>query len=278
MPRSLAPVIDGTKKVHLDKLDPGDTAGLDKEQAHKRIEALGEKFSELSNLLAYAGEHSLLVILQGRDASGKDGAVRKILEYANVLNAHVASFKAPTEEERAHDFLWRVHKQAPAKGTMALFNRSHYEDVIAVRVHELAPEAVWQGRYQLINDFERLLVANDTIVLKFFLDVSAAEQRKRLEEREQDPRTAWKLNANDWKEIPLWKQTSAAYQDVLRRCSSPELPWYVVPADHKWFRNLVILERLVETLAPYREGWLAKLRKVRKAALAEIAPLRRQLR
>ena len=277
MPRSLAPALDGSKKVRLASFNPADTAGLKKEQGLGRIEALGRRLAELTNLLSYAGQHGLLVVLQGRDASGKDGAVRKILEHANVLNSRVHPFKAPTEEELAHDFLWRIHTEVPRKGTIALFNRSHYEDVIAVRVHELAPKEIWEPRYQRINEFEHLLSSSGTIVLKFFLNVSQDEQRQRLEEREKDPLTAWKLNLNDWKEIPLWDETTAAYEDVLRRCSSPELPWHVVPADHKWFRNLAIIERIVEALEPYRAGWLAKLKKVRKAALEEIAPLRKKL-
>jgi PPK2 family polyphosphate:nucleotide phosphotransferase len=280
MARSLAPVIDGSKaakKIHLDDFDPGDTAGLSKDEGVERLEKLGRELAELTNLLAFAGQHALLVVLQGRDASGKDGAVRKILEYGNVLNARICPFKAPSSEELAHDFLWRVHKQTPAKGTIALFNRSHYEDVIAVRVHDLCPREIWEPRYEQINEFERLLVSSGTIVLKFFLNVSKGEQRKRLEEREEDPLTAWKLNVNDWKEIPLWDATSAAYEDVLRHCSSPELPWYVVPADHKWFRNLVVVDRIVQALQPYRDGWLEKLKSVRKEALAEIAPLRKKL-
>jgi PPK2 family polyphosphate:nucleotide phosphotransferase len=277
MARDLAPIIDGSKAAKKIRLDPGDTAGLSKEEGLERLEKLGHQLAELTNLLAFAGHHGLLIVLQGRDASGKDGTIRKILEYGNVLNSHVCPFKAPTPEELGHDFLWRVHKQAPAKGTIALFNRSHYEDIIAVRVHQLRPEEIWGARYEQINEFERLLVASGTIVLKFFLDVSKDEQRKRLEEREEDPLTAWKLNVSDWKEIPLWDETTAAYEDVLRRCSSKQLPWYVVPADHKWFRNLVVVDRIVEELQPYREGWLASLKEVRKTALAEIAPLRKKL-
>jgi PPK2 family polyphosphate:nucleotide phosphotransferase len=277
MVRSLISAIDGSKKVRLSGFDPGDTAGLKKEEGLQRLEKLGDQLAELTNLLAYAGDHSLLVVLQGRDASGKDGAIRKILERANVLNSRVCAFKAPTTEELGHDFLWRVHKQAPAQGSIALFNRSHYEDVIAVRVHDLIPKERWEPRYQQINQFEQLLASNGTIVLKFFLHVSKAEQRKRLEEREHDPLTAWKLNVNDWREIPLWDATTAAYEDALRRCSSPELPWHVVPADHKWFRNLAIIERIVHALEPYRNGWLAKLKRQRKEALKLIAPLRKKL-
>jgi PPK2 family polyphosphate:nucleotide phosphotransferase len=271
----LAP-IDGSRRLRLDDINPADTAGLEKEEAADRLEKLGQEFAELGNLLAYAGQHSLLVVLQGRDASGKDGAIRKILEFSNIQNAYVHAFKVPTEEERGHDFLWRVHRVTPARGYLALFNRSHYEDVVAVRVHQLAPPEVWKARYQQINAFEELLLANQTIVLKFFLHVSKEEQLERLLEREKDPRTAWKLNPGDWRERPLWNQVTEAYDDVLRKCATPEAPWHVVPADKKWFRNLVVMDRLVQALRPHRKAWIEHLEKVGKQALKEIRALRDQ--
>ncbi len=277
MPREIAPIIAGPKRVDLSEYDAGDTAGLKKEQGLKLLAELGEKLAELTNLLAYAGDHALLVVLQGRDASGKDGAIRKLLEYGNVLAAHVVPFKAPSTEERQHDFLWRVHRNAPRKGEIALFNRSHYEDVIAARVHRLVPKEVWEPRYEAINDFEKHLVEEGTIIVKFCLNVSKGEQRKRLMEREQDPRTAWKLNVGDWKEIPHWDETTAAYEDALARCSSKRLPFHLVPSDHKWFRNVVVFQRIIEALEPYRKGWLAKLAEMRKTALAEIEPIRKSL-
>jgi PPK2 family polyphosphate:nucleotide phosphotransferase len=273
----LASAVDGSGEVRLDDFDPKDTAGLDKAAAVARLEELGPRLSELTNLLAYASDQALLVIFQGRDASGKDGVIRRVLEYANVLAAKVQGFKAPTAEELAHDFLWRVHKVVPKRGEIGLFNRSHYEDVIAARVHQLVPREVWKARYDHINDFERLLAESGTIVVKFMLHVSKDEQRKRLEEREADPRTAWKLNVGDWQEIPLWDETTAAYDDALSRCSSPELPWIVVPSDRKWFRNLCVFERLVAALEPHRDAWLAKLKKMRKDALKEIEPIRKNL-
>src|SRR5215212_3823109 len=199
MARLFAGVIDGSKKVRLDRQDPADSGGLDKAAGLKQLESLGAELAELTNLLAYAGQHALLVVVQGRDASGKDGVIRKTLQYANVLNASVVGFKAPTAEELSHDFLWRVHARAPAKGQLGLFNRSHYEDVIAVRVHQLVPPPVWKARFDHINRFERLLADSGTIVLKFYLHVSPEEQYKRLCEREEDPRTAWKLNVGDWR-------------------------------------------------------------------------------
>ena len=267
---------DGSKKVRLDRVDTGAPRGLDKDEALERTDQLGAEFSELGNLLTYAGTHALLIVLQGRDASGKDGTIRKILSFSNVQNAYVAPFKVPTEEERAHDFLWRVHKVAPARGHIAMFNRSHYEDVLAARVHRLVPKEVWKQRYDQINEFERLLVDNNTIVLKFYLHVSSDEQYKRLLAREKDPRTAWKLNPGDWRELPLADQFTEAYEDAINRCATPDAPWFLVPADKKWFRNLAVLDLLVHTLRPYRKVWLESLKEMGKGALKEIRALRAQ--
>jgi PPK2 family polyphosphate:nucleotide phosphotransferase len=276
MAHGLAHTVDGRKKIRLDHVDPADTAGIDKESALARIDALGRELSELENLLTYAGTHALLIVLQGRDASGKDGTARKILEFTNVQNAYVHAFKVPTEEERAHDFLWRVHRAVPRRGFMAMFNRSHYEDVLAARVHRLVPKKVWKSRYDHINAFERLLVDEDVILLKFCLHISRDEQYERLLAREKDPRTAWKLNPGDWRELPLWDEFTEAYDDALNRCSSPEAPFYLVPADKKWFRNLAVIERLVLALRPYREQWLDTLKQIGKVALKEIKALRAQ--
>jgi PPK2 family polyphosphate:nucleotide phosphotransferase len=266
--------VDGTRKLRIDRLDPTDTAGWDKTAAADRLAALGEEFAELGNLLAYAADHAMLIVFQGRDASGKDGAIRKVLDYSNIQSAQVHAFKAPSEEERAHDFLWRVHRVCPGRGQLALFNRSHYEDVIAARVKKLVPERVWRARYDRINAFEELLADNDTIVLKFFLDVSRDEQIERLLAREEDPRTAWKLNPGDWNELPLWDEVTRAYEDVLVRCATPERPWIVVPADRKWFRNLVIMDRIVRALRPYKDGWLASLARRGRSARQEIEAIR----
>ena len=279
MARHFAHIVDGRRKVRVDDLDPADTAGIDKADALDRIQKLGTELSELENLLTYAGTQALLVVLQGRDASGKDGAIRKILEFTNIQQAIVHPFKVPTEEERAHDFLWRVHKAAPRRGTMALFNRSHYEDVLAARVHRIVPPAIWKQRFAHINAFERLLIEDsDVIVLKFYLHISRDEQYERLKAREKDPRTAWKLNPADWREVPLWDDFTAAYDDAINRCATREAPWYIVPADKKWFRNLAILERLVLALRPYRRAWLATLKEMGRERLKEIRALRRQAR
>ena len=274
--RHLARTLDGSKRIRLDDVDTSETGGLDKEQAVVRLEKLGRELSELENLLAYAGTHSLLVVLQGQDASGKDGSARKILEFTNIQSAYVKAFKVPTEEERAHDFLWRVHAAVPRRGYMAIFNRSHYEDVLAARVHRLVPEPIWKRRYADINAFERLLVDSNVILLKFYLHLSADEQYDRLLAREKDPRTAWKLNPNDWRELPLWDEFTAAYEDALSTCATRETPWYLVPADRKWFRNLAIFERLVLALRPYRGVWLDSLKKMGKSAMKEIRALRAQ--
>jgi PPK2 family polyphosphate:nucleotide phosphotransferase len=277
--RPYALTFDGSSKAHLEKIDTADTAGMEKDAALAELDKLGREFAELGNLLTYAGQHGLVVVLQGRDASGKDGAIRKVLEFSNIQNARVQPFKVPTEEERAHDFLWRAHAAAPRRGHIALFNRSHYEDVIAARIHRLVPDRVWRARYQHINAFERLLVDDgDVILLKFCLHVSRDETIKRLRAREKDPRTAWKLNPGDWRELPLWDEVTRAYEDAVDRCSSPEVPWYLVPADKKWFRNLAVMERLVLALRPYRKTWLTTLEKMGKAALKEIRALRAQAR
>jgi len=276
MPRHFADTVDGRRKIRLDDFDPGDTGGIEKPEALERIQKLGTELSELENLLTYAGTQSLLVVLQGRDASGKDGAIRKVLEFTNIQQALVHPFKVPTEVERAHDFLWRVHAVAPRRGSMALFNRSHYEDVLAARVHRIVPPAVWKERYAHINAFERLLVDADTIVVKFYLNISRDEQYERLKAREKDPRTAWKLNPEDWREVPLWDDFTAAYEDAINKCATRDTPWHIVPADKKWFRNLAILERLVLALRPYRDPWLATLKDMARERLKEIRALRRQ--
>jgi PPK2 family polyphosphate:nucleotide phosphotransferase len=273
-----AHALDGSGRVRLDKFDPADTQGIEKDEGLERIEKLGRELSELENLLTYAGTHGLLVVLQGRDASGKDGAIRKILEFTNVQQAYVHPFKVPTEDERAHDFLWRAHTAVPRRGYMALFNRSYYEDVLAARVHKLVPESIWKGRYAHINAFERLILDANVIPLKFYLHVSPDEQYQRLRAREKDPRTAWKLNPGDWRELPLWDDFTEAYEDALSRCASRDAPWYLVPADKKWFRNLAVMDRMVRALRPYRKLWLDTLKQMGKSAMKEIRELRAQVK
>jgi PPK2 family polyphosphate:nucleotide phosphotransferase len=278
MPRPLAHRLDGSRRVRLDDVDPADTQGVQKDDGLERLDNLGRELSELQNLLTYAGTHALLIVLQGRDASGKDGTIRKILEFSNIQQSQVQAFKVPTEEERAHDFLWRVHRAIPRRGYVTLFNRSHYEDVLAARVHKIVPEPVWKGRYAHINAFERLILDAGVIVLKFCLHISPDEQYERLRAREKDPRTAWKLNPEDWREVPLWDDFTEAYEDVLARCASRDAPWYLVPADKKWFRNLAVIERIVLALRPYRDTWLDTLKEMGKSRMKEIRALRAQVK
>lgn len=264
-------------KVHLKDFDPGHHSGLSKEEGQKETEALGEEMGRLQELLFAAGETSLLIVLQGLDTSGKDGAIRSILTYANVQSCRVIPFKAPTQEELSHDFLWRVHKGTPRKGAVSIFNRSHYEDVLVVRVHDLAPRAVWEKRYQQINDFEALLGASGVIILKFFLHISKDEQRERLLDREKDATKAWKLSVQDWKERELWDKYQRAYEDALTRCSTPDAPWYIVPANHKWYRNLAITERIVLALRPCHDAWMAHLEQIGARAKKELTAYREQI-
>jgi PPK2 family polyphosphate:nucleotide phosphotransferase len=197
-----------------------------------------------------------------------------VMSNVNPLGCRVEAFKAPTEEELAHDFLWRVHKVTPARGMMTIFNRSHYEDVIVVRVRDLAPKSVREARYDQIVDFERTLADNGTLILKFFLHISREEQEERLLEREKDPSKAWKLSAADWRERERWDDYMQAYEDAIVRTSTTHAPWHIVPADKKWFRNLAIAEATVDALAARRDEWNDALRVLGQAKLAELRALR----
>jgi PPK2 family polyphosphate:nucleotide phosphotransferase len=214
---------------------------------------------------------AVMVVLQGRDSAGKDGAIKNVVGFLNPRGVHVASFGVPTLEERQHDFLWRVHKHAPRLGEFAIFNRSHYEDVLVARVHRLAPKKLWRERYGHIADFEELLAEHGTIVLKYFLHISRKEQKERLLERERQPETAWKLNAGDWEERDYWDEYTEAYEDAISKTAAPHAPWIVVPANAKWYRDLVVAESVVEALRQHRKGWekaLKDMARERRAALA----------
>nr|MBA3337890.1 polyphosphate kinase 2 family protein [Chloroflexia bacterium] len=213
----------------------------------------------LQELLYAARMTSVLVVLQGIDTSGKDGAIRGVFADVNPQGCQVTSFKNPTPEDLDHDFLWRVHRNTPPLGMIGVFNRSHYEDVLVVRVKELIPAAVWRRRYDQINAFERLLNESGTIVLKFYLHISKEEQEKRLLAREQDVSKSWKLSAQDWVERRSWDEYIAAYEDALRKCSTETAPWIIVPANRKWFRNVAIAERIAGSLRPLRQSWLEAL-------------------
>lgn len=207
-----------------------------------------EKIGDLQKIFYADGRHSMLIILQGRDASGKDGVVRTVIGACNPAGVRINSFKAPTPVELAHDYLWRIHQVVPEKGMMGIFNRSHYEDVLVVRVHDMVPESVWSRRYEQINDFEKMLSANGTVILKFFLHVSRDEQKERLRERVEDETKNWKFNAGDLDERNLWDKYTDAYRDALMKCSTDWAPWYVVPSDGNKARNYLVANKIVETL------------------------------
>jgi PPK2 family polyphosphate:nucleotide phosphotransferase len=237
-------------KVDLSEIDPRSTAAFegDKRDAQKELRALNKKLEVLQEGLWAEGEHKVLVVLQGMDTSGKDGTIRHVFEGVNPLGVRVAAFKAPTEEELAHDFLWRVHSKVPGKGELVIFNRSHYEDVLVARVRHFVPPEVWKRRYDQINDFERLLTGTGTVILKFFLYISKDEQRERLQARLDDPLKHWKFRKGDLEDRALWDEYIEAYEEALARTSQDYAPWYVVPSDRKWYRNLVIARILVEAL------------------------------
>jgi len=271
---SLAIRVPPQTKVRLRDHDPADTGRIARVEAEARTQAMWAEFAEMQELLYGAARQSVLIVLQGMDTSGKDGAIRKVMAPINPQGCDVVAFKEPTAADLAHDFLWRIHPYAPAKGMIGIFNRSHYEDVLIVRVHDLAPKAVWKGRYDAINHFEQLLTANDTIILKFFLHISKDEQRARLLAREKDPIKAWKLSPGDWIEREKWEDYQAAYEAALSKCSTKDAPWYIVPADKKWFRDLAITETILATLRPHIPAWRGALAERGKVQLAAIAQLR----
>jgi PPK2 family polyphosphate:nucleotide phosphotransferase len=236
-------------KVKLKTYDPDDTGSLrDEDEAETELNSHLKELSKLQKLLYAENKWSVLMILQGMDTSGKDGTIRNVMSGLTPLGVEVKAFKEPHEEELAHDFLWRVHQAAPRRGYIGIFNRSHYEDVVVVRVHEMVPRKVWKARYEQINQFEKMLVKNGTIILKFFLHISKAEQKERLEERLHDPTRFWKFSLKDVEERQYWPAYRQAYEDALTKCGTEWAPWHVVPADKKWYRNLVVARTLVETL------------------------------
>ena len=271
---SYSHLVEPGTKVKLAKLDPGARGGLTNDEGHALTEKLAAEIAELQELMYAARQTALLLVFQGMDTAGKDGAINHALQYLNVQSCRATYFKVPTAEEAAHDFLWRVHSQTPGRGGITLFNRSHYEDVLVVRVHELVPRAVWSKRYEQINDFENLITSSDTIILKFFLHISKEEQEKRLLEREADPLKSWKLSVQDWKERELWDDYQDAYEDALTHCSTKAAPWRVIPANHKWFRDLAVAEAIAETLHPHRTEWEHRLQETGVRALEDIKAFR----
>jgi PPK2 family polyphosphate:nucleotide phosphotransferase len=238
------------KKIVLADRDPGDTKAFDggKEKGLKTLQELNAELQELQELLYAEHKHRMLIVLQAMDTGGKDGAIRRVFDGVNPQGVKVASFKVPTEEELAHDFLWRAHKVVPANGEIVVFNRSHYEDVLVVRVHEYVPESVWKKRYEQINSFEKLLADNGTTILKFFLHIDRDEQKERLQARLDDPTKIWKFRAGDLEERKLWDQYQKAYEDAINKTSTEYAPWYVIPANRKWYRDLAISTILVDML------------------------------
>jgi PPK2 family polyphosphate:nucleotide phosphotransferase len=242
--------IDPGKKIKLGDWDPGDTGRYHdkKDSAKKELLRLTNELDALQELLYAEQKHKVLVVLQGMDTSGKDGVIRHVFEGVNPQGVKVASFKVPTPEELSHDYLWRIHKQTPGKGEIVIFNRSHYEDVLVVRVHRLVLKEVWSKRYHQINEFERTLSDEGTTILKFFLHISPEEQKKRLQARLDDPRKQWKFSSGDLSERKLWTEYVSAYENALQKTSTEWAPWYLVPANHKWYRDLVIGTILVDAL------------------------------
>ncbi len=237
-------------KVRLGDFDPSYTGKhVSEDKAATDIEKHRKKLAEQQYLMYAEKRHSLLIVLQALDAAGKDGTVNHVMSAMNPQGTTVASFKAPTALELEHDFLWRVHQHVPAEGTVAIFNRSHYEDVLVVRVHKLAPKEVWSGRYELINDFERLLCRqNNTHIIKFFLHISKEEQLERFKQRLDDPARNWKISDSDYKERELWDDYTKAFEDVFAKTSTKHAPWYIIPSNHKWFRNLAVSQIVADTM------------------------------
>lgn len=265
-------------KVRLKDISAEPPKGMTKAKAEKRFAELGEELFDLQDAMWGSKVHSVLVVLQGRDSAGKDGTIKHVAGCLNPRGVHVTSFGVPTTEELEHDFLWRVHRHAPRQGEFALFNRSHYEDVLVVRVHGLVPEKQWRQRYGHIRDFEELLAEHGTIVLKYFLHIDRNEQEERLLEREKEPETAWKLNPNDWKERDHWDDYTAAYEDAISKTAAPHAPWIIVPANSKWYRNLVVAESIAGALHDHRKNWEKKLEAMGKAGRAGLEAYRMLLK
>jgi PPK2 family polyphosphate:nucleotide phosphotransferase len=244
-------------RVHLERLDAGATLGHDKASAITATAVQMERLRDLQDRLWAEAKRSVLVVLQGIDAAGKDGTIAKVMEAFNPQGCPVTSFKVPTPEELAHDFLWRIHKRAPGKGEVGIFNRSHYEDVLVVRVHDLVPRRVWSKRYDQINDFERTLSAGGTTIVKFFLTIDRDEQRKRIQSRYDDPKKRWKFKLGDLAERKLWDDYQAAFDEALTKTSTDTAPWYVIPANRNWFRNLAVATILADAMADLKPAYPA---------------------
>jgi PPK2 family polyphosphate:nucleotide phosphotransferase len=251
---------DGSQSVDLAAVDTRGDGDITKEAGKVELDALAKELGELQELLFAAGTEALLIVLQGMDTSGKDGTIRTVLTEMNPSGVHVWSFKVPTSEERAHDFLWRHQLKTPALSSVAVFNRSYYEAVLVELVKGIISPEVAVSRYPHINDFELLLDQSRTLVVKFFLHISKETQEERLLARQEEVEKWWKLSLGDWQERQRWDDYMAAYQTAINATATVWAPWYVVPSDRKWYRNLAVAQALAETLRPHRENWLAALR------------------
>ncbi len=237
-------------KVNLNEWDPNDKSAFqeNKEEGKEILLKLNQRIDELQELLYAEHKHKVLLVLQAMDTGGKDGAIRDVFEGVNPQGVHIVSFKKPSLEELDRDYLWRVHNRVPGKGVVVVFNRSHYEDVLVVRVHNFVTKEVWSRRYEQINNFERMLAEEGTTILKFYLHIDKAEQARRLQARLDDPQKLWKFNPGDLEERKLWEKYMSAYEDALGKTSTEWAPWHIVPANRKWYRNLVIATTLIEAL------------------------------
>lgn len=271
-----APVKPG-REPDLDRLDPRETHGVTREQASAATEDHRRRLGELQEEMWVAEANSLLIVLQGMDTCGKDGTIRHVFRSVNPLGVRAVAFGVPTPEERARDYLWRVHNQVPGKGDMVVFNRSHYEAVLVERVAGIVPESIWKHRYDQINAFEDILVADGTIILKFFLHISFEEQRERLMERIQNPLKQWKVDQSDWDNRQRWDEYQAAYREALGRTSTAHAPWYVIPADRKWYRNFAVGQILLDRLSPYQAAWAAATLERGARQMASLEPEIRSL-
>jgi PPK2 family polyphosphate:nucleotide phosphotransferase len=262
-------LVKQNNKVKLSDWDPDDTSEFDgtKKEGLTALKKLNEKLDVLQEMLYAEHKHKILIILQAMDTGGKDGTIRSVFEGVNPQGVKVASFKVPTPEELDHDYLWRVHPQAPGKGEIVIFNRSHYEDLLVVRVHDLAPQKVWKKRFQHINEFERMMKDEGTTILKFYLNISQDEQKQRLLDRISTPEKRWKFNPGDLEERKLWKDYMEAYQDVLSKTSKPWAPWYIVPSNRNWYRNLVISSILVDTLEKLKMHYPQPVKNINQYAI-----------
>lgn len=264
-------------KVRLNQISAEPPKGMNRDKAEKRFAELGKELFDLQDAMYGAKVHSVILVLQGRDGAGKDGTIKNVVGCLNPRGVSVASFGVPTAEEREHDFLWRVHRHAPRLGEFSIFNRSHYEDVLVVRVHNLVPEALWKERYGHIADFEELLAEHGTIILKYFLHITKEEQEQRLLDREKESETAWKLNPNDWKEREYWDDYTAAYEDAISRTAAGHAPWTVVPANSKWYRNFVIAQSIVAALREHTVDWKDRLEEMGRAGRTGLEAYRAEL-